>query len=244
MGRPRFRWWLRAVGGGFAALVGVVLFLAAQRWLAIGALQEAMDGDSVMFLEPVHRAAQMPEFVEKALSWVLERRLAPSAGAERQRVIENQNGRYLSRLEGMFFEPVRGMEIRRDDGFHEGLGKALARFPHLRELLIRTDADPTRTGLPKPGAVRELMSALPRLKELTNLHLKGGWLGDAELAELRAMPQLEFLRLDDCQVSSASFATFEALPKLKSLELNGTRITQGDATRLKNLLPNVDVIHR
>ena len=97
----------------------------------------------------------------------------------------------------------------------------------------------TQTRITDAGLVN-----LRGMTELRNLNLLSNRIADAGLRNLRELRQLEKLNLATSEVSDAGLAHIEHLSQLQELNLYATRVTEEGVEKLKQALPNAEVIPR
>jgi len=94
-----------------------------------------------------------------------------------------------------------------------------------------------KTGITDAGMVH-----LRGLTELEQLHLEGTGIGDGGLANLKDLKKLTYLNLYNTGVSDAGLAHLAGLAALKSLYLWQTKVTDAGVAKLKQALPNVQIV--
>lgn len=94
-----------------------------------------------------------------------------------------------------------------------------------------------KTGITDAGMVH-----LKGLAELEQLHLEGTRIGDSGLANLKDLKKLTYLNLYNTGVSDAGLAHLAGLTALKNLYLWQTKVTGAGVAKLKQALPNVQVV--
>jgi hypothetical protein len=105
--------------------------------------------------------------------------------------------------------------------------------------------------LPKLG-VLQLINAAPsdaglrklaKAKHLVMLVIIGSpGIGDSGLAELGALDKLEILTLEGASVTDAGLVHLEKLANLQKLNLRGTPVTEAGIGKLRNALPDCEII--
>ncbi len=83
---------------------------------------------------------------------------------------------------------------------------------------------------------------LKELPDLTDLELRGTPITDAGLAHLKGLTKLEDLNLYDTTVGDAGLEHLKGLKKLRFLMLKQTNVTDAGFAKIKQALPNCDVI--
>jgi hypothetical protein len=260
-----FGWVRRSVflKGAAAVFFAGVVFLGIQRWCAVAALQRAAHLDDCEIQINLTTSSEipplMPEFIFDATGWILDRHYRESLdnpGFD----LEKKRARMEQKIHAFFLGRITELWIDMNRGFDESLGEEIARFSQLEELVVdqastwwrKSDMvdmdpnilDPGSIGWLEPRNVRKLMEALPRLKHLRLLCLKGDWVGDEEVRHLKTISSLQTLVLARCPITAECFDTFFTLPNLKELDVSDTWITDEEAERLSSLLPGVNVYHQ
>ncbi len=83
---------------------------------------------------------------------------------------------------------------------------------------------------------------LSSAQNLVVLDLTNTQVTDAGLVHLKALTKLEHLYLDNTQVTDAGLAHLQGLNNLESLLLNGTQVTDAGAGKLRQALPDCDIL--
>jgi hypothetical protein len=92
-------------------------------------------------------------------------------------------------------------------------------------------------------AVTDAQTAyLKDLTALTRLHLENTKITDQGLANLKGLVGLEYLNLYGTAVSDAGLPSLEGMKKLKHLYLWQTKVTDAGVAKLKQKLPQLDVV--
>ena len=89
-------------------------------------------------------------------------------------------------------------------------------------------------------------ASLPTLAKLTSLQeldLASNRITDAQISRLAELPELQLLYMAGSLVSDACIDDLARIPKLKLVDLRKTRVTEKGAEKLKQLLPNVRILH-
>lgn len=86
------------------------------------------------------------------------------------------------------------------------------------------------------------LSALKGLADLEQLHLEGTKITDKGLANLKDLKKLTYLNIYNTEVSDAGLANLAGLTSLKSLYLWQTKVTDDGVKKLKQALPNCQVV--
>ena len=87
------------------------------------------------------------------------------------------------------------------------------------------------------------LAHLAGLENLQWLDLMNTQVGDAGLAQLARLKNLQWLNLSDTQVGDAGLAHLTGLKNLQRLHLINTQVTDAGVAKLKEDLPNCDIIH-
>ena len=85
------------------------------------------------------------------------------------------------------------------------------------------------------------LGSLPRLRNLTRLHLEGTAVTDAGLAHIAGLQYLEYLNLYATSITDEGLQHLTGLPRLRALYLWQTEVTSTGAERLRAALPDLDV---
>ncbi len=89
-------------------------------------------------------------------------------------------------------------------------------------------------------------AGLEHLKELTQLQvlfLSNTQVGDAGLEHLKGLTQLQVLDLRNTKVSDAGLEHLKGLARLQWLVLNGTKVSDAGVKKLRQAMPNCQIIH-
>jgi len=80
------------------------------------------------------------------------------------------------------------------------------------------------------------------LSQLESLELCGTKVTDAGLVHVQGLPRLQMLDLRSTQVTDTGLGYVRGLPQLKAVILGDTRVTDVGIRRLKQALPNVQIV--
>lgn len=88
------------------------------------------------------------------------------------------------------------------------------------------------------------LAHLKAMPNLTSLDLEDTPITDASLIHLRTLTGLRYLHLDRTKVTDAGLKHLAVLTKLRQLDIRGTKVTQQGAETLKQALPRLHTVRR
>jgi hypothetical protein len=189
----------------FVAVIVALLWRPFQRALAVAALQGTLEGPgSTRFLSDLPQDDSWGRAVNWASLQILK--------------LEGGTPGFGGSLRGERFRafwsgPVTTIEIRDAGGLKSDLGAALARFPHLRMLLVRESL-----GSMTESDWKLLCTRLRTLPRLRHVYLHGDQLTDDALAPLEGHPHLGSVILCG-RLGEKCGSTLAKLPSLTSLDI-------------------------
>jgi Leucine rich repeat len=139
--------------------------------------------------------------------------------------LDQDEKRYLATFGALEFLSIDARILEREDV------EALATYSDLRRLAL--------AGCTFAAAACEPLGALHRLRILD---LNGSNVTDDDLAALAALKNLEILDLSHTEVTDEGLAHLGSLPKLRRLHLSGSRATDQGVDRLRQALPNLQLL--
>lgn len=133
----------------------------------------------------------------------------------------------------------------------------LKEFPHLKKVNFSSNKSLSDADLEHLSAAKRLeelaihgtdvtdagLAHLAGLENLKMLNLNETMVGDAGLAHLAGLTTLKQLLLQKTKVTDAGLAHIATLKSLKVVWLSGSQVTADGAAKLRQLLPDTDVIY-
>ncbi|HEX8296809.1 MAG TPA: hypothetical protein VF593_10940 [Chthoniobacteraceae bacterium] len=217
---------------GITALA--LIFLAAQRVIAVARVQNSVSRGWEIKFESQGRPAALPTWADDATGSFFDWAFGHTKGTSNLQIIHRE------RFQALFRGPITEIGIYEPHELKaDALAFALRQFPSLRRLAIET-------GISTPIAadwkvLSASLRALPRLEELT---LWSGDITDTDLAPLAGHPNLRSVVVEGGPLTSACAQTFATFPRLSKLTIsaiiyeNGW-LTAAERTRFAELLPGV-----
>jgi hypothetical protein len=228
MPRPKLKPWFL---GGIAAILVFLAWLAVDRVLAVAAVQNAVDRDwEISFWDESPSGTDIPialprSFDDTAQAW-FDKRYANTLGYDGTVPPKTRNRAvpYFERFRALFRGPMHDIHIYYPESIDgDALGKALARFPSLRNFTVEeTGADRS-----KEADWKSLCRRLRLMPQLEVVELGGDRLADAAIEGLQGHPRIRSVTIVDGRLTGKCADIFASLPQLKYLHIEG-QATESD----------------
>jgi hypothetical protein len=127
----------------------------------------------------------------------------------------NRDSVMMDRFHAFFRGPIEQIDVYYFEKFHGDLGAALARFPVLRRVTVFDDEEDG----PTESEWTLLCTRLRALPQLETLRLGGDYLTNESIAPLAGHPQLRSIIIREGRLTAACAKTFASIPHLSQLHI-------------------------